>query len=273
MWLTVSGFPGAMVWRKVVVTWHFSSRRFHLVSRIPPISRSKTRDQAEFDHFDFATSLPAGVGSREVEGRPGHADSGVIACPATLDLAVIFWPSVRLAEPFGSFDHLLHRSEPGCALVPVVEHVPRSEQTPTVRRRGCTQDPSFDETHHIGASDVEQICRLLRGELTIGADHVDRRACRQGRQTRPHGPTRFGREHCDLVAVPDARRQLIELERGNDGALSSVKDERFGVTVHATSIGDSQASAIGNFSKWSEPWSAAALGHSWPSHRYTAFRT
>ena len=96
---------------------------------------------------------------------------------------MIFWPS-GLAEPFGSLDHLFHRSESGCARVPVVEHVPRAEQSPTVRRRGCTQDPSFDETHDIGAGDIEQIRRLLRGQLTIGADHVDRRACRQGRQSR-----------------------------------------------------------------------------------------
>ena len=176
----------------------------------------------------------------------------MIAFPASLDLPVIFWPSVRLAEPFGSFDHLLHRSESGCALVPVVEHVPRSEQTPTVRRRGCTQQPSFDETHDIGAGDIEQVGRLLRGELTIGTDHVDRRARRQARKQCPNCSTGLGRECCDLVADLEVNRQLVKVERGNDGTLSSVEGEGLGAPVHAASIGDDEVSAIGDF-QLSEP--------------------
>lgn len=171
----------------------------------------------------------------------------MIACPAILDLAVIFWPSVRLAELLGSFDHLLHGSQPGCALVPVVEHVPRSEPTPTAGRRRCMQDPTFDETHDIGASDIEQVGCLLRSDLTIGTDHVHRRARCQARQQSLHGSIRFGREYCNLIADLDADRQVVEVERGNDGTLPSVEAEGLGVPVHAASIGDGQASAISDF--------------------------
>ena len=139
VWLTVLGFPGVTscgaVRRDQVIRESTDSGSCH---RFHPFLGRKLGIRPISAHFDFATSLPAGVESRDALVT---THSEVIARPTTLDLAVIFWPSVRLAELLGSFDHLLHRSESGCALVPVVEHVPRSEPTPTARRRRCIAGP------------------------------------------------------------------------------------------------------------------------------------
>jgi hypothetical protein len=65
VWFSVSGLLDATPCRCVRVTWSFANGRFRLVSWFPPVSRSKTRDEAESSHFDFATSLYALEASRD----------------------------------------------------------------------------------------------------------------------------------------------------------------------------------------------------------------
>jgi hypothetical protein len=128
--------------------------------------------------------------------------------------------------------------------LPVVEHVLRAEQTATACCRDCSENASVDETHDICTTDIEQIGCLLRCELTIGTDDVHGRARRQRLQKRPHGAIGFGRKRCNLVTNLHVGRQLVEIERGDDIAVSAIEDERLGVQAHATSIDDSNASSM-----------------------------
>ena len=55
-----------------------------------------------------------------------------------------------------------------------------------------------------------------------------------------------------MVADLEVNQQFVEVERGNDGTLSSVEGEGLGAPVHAASIGDDEVAAIGDF-QLSEP--------------------